>query len=511
MIKKRIILISLIAVLFVALLCAYLFVIAPMLEENGEEKEKIELLEGESWASSTTILMFDQVERANIQSIEIFNKNNNYKFYYDKEKNDFFIEGYESAPYSKEMIATLISNAGYPVTMKRVVDKTDDLSQYGLAESDNPAYYILTTRKGETFKVYIGNMIPTGVGYYTKYEKRDAVYITEASISQTLLGKLENLITPMLFIPTTQSDYFLVKDLILAKNDKPFIQVTTETKTAQTTDGKKYEDFVAYKMEYPAEYTVSTNYDVMLQGFMELYGNSVLELCKDGEVFSDEILEKYNLKKPAYELLFTHNGIKNDVVISEKTEDGVYYAYSLLFNTICDIPADLFNFLEWELIDYIEKPLFQYNITDIDSITVTAKDFDETFIVYTSEGETVTNPVTGATTTKTDLKVKIKSSDKYVTDPQNFRQFYMGLLTTNLVTYADVTDTEGLDCLATLKVVTREGKKMEFAFYPYATRRCLFTLNGKGEFYVLKDAIDKMVSDAKKLITGETVNYQDKD
>ena len=112
---------------------------------------------------------------------------------------------------------------------------------------------------------------------------------------------------------------------------------------------------------------------------------------------------------------------------------------------------------------------------------------------------------------KTDLKVKIKNSDTYVKDPRNFRQFYMGLLTTNLVTYADVTDTEGLECLATLKVVTREGKKMEFAFYPYATRRCLFTLNGKGEFYVLKDAIDKMVSDAKKLITGETVNYQEKD
>ena len=119
MIKKRIILVSLIAIAFVAMLCAYFFVIAPMMEENSTGEEKIELLEGEKWASSKTILMFDHVERANIQSIEVFNKNNNYKFYYDESKNDFFIEGYESAPYSKEMIATLISNAGYPVTMKK--------------------------------------------------------------------------------------------------------------------------------------------------------------------------------------------------------------------------------------------------------------------------------------------------------------------------------------------------------------------------------------------------------
>ncbi len=510
MIKKRIILIAVIAVAFIALLCTYIFVIAPMMEEGENPQEKIELLDGEVWASNTTILMFDQVERANIQSIEVFNSKNNYKFYYDKEKNDFFVEGYVNAPYSKEMISALVTNAGFPVTMKRVTEKTDDLSQYGLAESDNPAYYILTTRTGETHKVYIGNMIPTGAGYYTKYEKRDAVYITETSISQTLLGRVENLISPMLFIPPLQSDYFLVKDLILVKDGDPFIKITTETKEAQTSDGTKYEEFTDYKMEYPAEYTVSTNYDVMLQGFMELYGNSVLELGKDDEVISEDILEKYNLTKPAYELFFTHNGIENDIMISEKTEDGVYYAYSLLFNTICDIPEELFSFLEWELIDYVEKPLFQYNINDISSITVTAKDFDETFILSTSEGETTTNPVTGETTTKTDIQVKIKSLGTYVKDPNNFRQFYMGLLTTNMVTYADVTDTTGLECLATLKIITRDGEKIEFAFYPYATRRCLYTLNGKGEFYVLKDAVDKIVSDAKKLITGEEINYQDK-
>lgn len=509
MIKKRIVLISLIAVAFIALLCAYIFVVAPMLENDDGDK-KMELLEGESWASSSTILMFDHVERANIQSIEVFNEHGSYKFFYDKDKKDFFIEGYLNAPYSKEMISALVTNAGFPVAMMRVTEKTDDLSQYGLAESDNPAYYVLTTRTGETHKVYIGNMIPTGAGFYTKYEKRDAVYVTEASISQTLLGKVENIIAPMLFVPATQSDYFLIKDLIITKGGKSFLKVTSNTKSATTDAGEKYEDFLGYTMEYPAGYTVSTNYDVMLQGFIDFYGNKVLELGKDEETFDKELLEKYGLATPAYELAFTHNGIQNVVMISEKTESGVYYAYSLLFNTICEIPAELFKFLEWELIDYIEKPLFQINITDVDSITVTSKDFNETFVVTTSEGETTTNPVTGATTTKTDIQVKIKSSGEYVKDPQNFRQFYMGLLTTNIVTYADVKETEGLECLATLKIITKDGIKKEFAFYPYATRRCLLTLDGKGEFYVLKDAVDKMVSDAKKLTTGETVNYQDK-
>lgn len=510
MIKKRLYLIIALAVAFIALLCVYFFAIAPMLETEDPADERQPLLEGEAYASAKTILMFDQVERGNIKSIEVHNKKASYKFYYNEQKKDFFVENYEKAPYSKEMISALVTNAGYPVTMTRVADHADNLSEYGLAPEDDPAYYVLTTRDNKTHKVYIGNMIPTGAGYYTKYDARDAVYITEASISQTLLGTVENLLTPMLFIPVSQSNYFLVKDFILIKNSEPFVRITSETKPAKDDDGKEFEEFVKYSMDFPAEYDVSNNYDNLLQSFMEFYGNAVVYLGNDNDIIADDILEKYNLKAPAYELLFTHNGVKNDILISSKAENGVYYAYSLLFNLICEFPADLFDFLEWELMDYVNKPLLQYNINDIESISISSKDFEETFILYTSTGETTTNPVTGATTTATNLDVKVKSTGKYLENSKNFRQFYMGILTTNLVTYADVKDETGLDCLATIRIITRQGKKIEYAFYPYSTRRCFYTLNGKGEFYVLTDAVDKIVSDAKKLLTGEEISYQDK-
>ena len=353
-------------------------------------------------------------------------------------------------------------------------------------------------------------MAPTGAGFYTKYDGRDAVYLTEASISQTLLGDIKNFVTPMLFIPTSQTDYFTVKDFILSKGGEPFINITSKTTKQTTSTGEEYEDFVGFEMIFPANYPVSNNYDLLLQGFMECYGTSVVVMGKDDETITEEQLKEYKLDTPAYELLFTHNGIQNDIIISAQNEDGSYYAYSILFNIICLMPEETLNFLEWELLDFVDRPLIQYNINDISSITVTSKDFEETFIVYTSVGETTTNPVTGATTTATNIEVKMKSTGEYVKDPKNFRHFYMGLLTTNLVTYADVEDETGLECLATIKVITRQGNKVEFAFYPYS-RRCFYTVNGKGEFYVLTDSVEKLVSDAKKLTTGETVNYQDKD
>ncbi|MBR5313992.1 MAG: DUF4340 domain-containing protein [Clostridia bacterium] len=510
MIKKRIILISVLAALFVLMLIGYFVFVDPLLHET-EEKEKIELLDGEVLGSASSILMFDQVERENIQSIEVQNSYGGYTFFYDKDKKDFFIKDYLDAPYSKEMFATLITATGFPTTMRRVTTKTENFSEYGLDEKDIPASYVLKTRDGITHKVYIGKMIPTGAGFYARYDGRDAVYIVESSISQTVLSPVTNLISAMLFLPTTQSNYFAVKDFIIAKDGKPFIKLNTETETKKDENGNEYEDFIEYKMIFPAEYSVSDNYDTLLQGFMECNGEYVVAMGKDGEMISDDVLEKYNLKEPAYEILFSHGGINNDILISEKTEDGIYYAYSLMFNIICAMSEETFAFLEWDLLNFINKPLLDLSIEEITSIRVVSNDFDETFQLYFSEGSNQTNPVTGAVSTIKDLKVKMKSTGEYVKSPQDFRYFYMGILTTNLVTYADVEDQTGLELLAKVTVVTSKGKIMEFGFYPYHTRRCFFTLNGTGEFYVLKDGVQKIVNDAIRITKGEPVDYLDKE
>ncbi len=516
MIKKRIVLICIVAVVFVILTCVYFFVLAPMLK-NASSSTPPELLEGEDLGTGNTILMFEHTPRENIKQIDVTNEKGSYTFYYDKEEADFILKDYESAPFDKEMLSSLIVATGFPAVMTRVVENADNLAEYGLAEDDNPAYYVLETRDGKKHKVFIGDMIPTGAGYYAKYESRDVVYIVDASISTTLLGSVTNLISPILFIPVTQTNYFTVKDFILSKDGKPFIQLTSETVVEKDETGEKYENLKEYKMLYPsAGYEVSSKYDELLQGFQETNGLAVVEIGKDKDIEKDgklpnEILEKYNLVSPKYELLFTHSGIQNDILISEKTEEGIYYAYSILFNTIVSFQEDTLAWLEWDLIDYIEKEIFQYNINDIRSISVKADGIDETFYIYTSEGETTTNPVTGATTTAMNLQVKLKSSGEYLPDSENFRKFYMVLLNVKLVKDADVLDEKGLEKLAEITVYTNDNKEIRMAFYPYATRRCFFTLNGKGEFYVLKDAVDKVVRDAKKVLAGESVDYQSKD
>ena len=51
-----------------------------------------------------------------------------------------------------------------------------------------------------------------------------------------------------------------------------------------------------------------------------------------------------------------------------------------------------------------------------------------------------------------------------------------------------------------------DGLVFEYKFYPYSTRRCYFTINGEGEFYVLRDSVEKAISDTVKMLNGEIVD-----
>jgi hypothetical protein len=77
--------------------------------------------------------------------------------------------------------------------MTRVTTDCTDWAQYGLDESSNPAWYKLTTIDGAVYTVYIGDLIPTGAGYYCRYIDRNAVYILDASLKTTLLAPLPTL------------------------------------------------------------------------------------------------------------------------------------------------------------------------------------------------------------------------------------------------------------------------------------------------------------------------------
>ena len=524
--KQR--LIPILAVCAVVGLILYYVVLKPMLESISEQEippintwlteqmtsgaiseiEYNDLLNKgkcEVLGSQNRILMFNHTEKANIQSVEVHNTHGTYTFYRDASDN-FVIKGAESASYDREMLSSLVVSSGYTLSMTRVSENCEDLSEYGLSKADNPSYYTLTTTQGVTHTVYIGKPIPTGAGFYCSYEDRPAVYVLDSTLAATLLADIRDLMTAILTYPVTTTAYYTITNFDMTKNGEDFLHVDylTDAERVQTASTS------VWKMVYPeGGYTPSsTNYDAMLQSFTNFTGNRVLEYnvlgTMDEEELTDEqaaLFAQYDLAAPETTISFDYTDpnagytITNAVWFSSMTEEGQYYVYSWLFDVISVIDAATYPWLSYDIIDFIDRPVYQLNINNVAKIEIWGGEIGEEQmksdfrLVGDAQELVVTEDLTGT-----------------VVDTQNFRQLYKTMLSIEIEDYTEDSSTDESKCIASMRITTEAGVVTEYKFYAYATRRCFMTINGEGEFYVNRDMAAKLISDAKKVIAGIEVN-----
>lgn len=201
-------------------------------------------------------MLFPHIEKANIRSLEVYNETGTYTFArmnasgeYD-DNADFVIVGSPQTAYDQELFASLHVSAGYAIsTQKLENDKIVryengeiNYAEYGLVPiSDrqrvledgtvetydySPAYYILTDKSGNKYKVLIGDRLVTGGGYYVQYvdmsngteKPTEAIYVFSSTISESLLAPIEDYVTPRISYPMTMNTYLDVEDFMVLKN-----------------------------------------------------------------------------------------------------------------------------------------------------------------------------------------------------------------------------------------------------------------------------------------------------
>lgn len=492
--KKQRTAIIVLALVVVAAVIAYFFVVEPMLNREDETPdEQIELLDGEALTAGGKLLMFEHYEREDIETIDVRNEYGQYGFYHDKEYDTFFVADHPNAPYDTDLFASLVVSAGYTRVDERVHEDCEDMSEYGLDASQSPASFTLTARTGEKHTVYVGNLTPSGTGYYARYDGRNAVYVISADLASTVLAPIEALITPQLTLPLEANASYFIENFAIMDGEEARIVITRLTEeqkedAAMTT---------VYAMLAPANYSVhTTNYSTVLEKLGDFAGSRTVELSPD-----EETLAKYGLLEPAHAVYFTYKGEQQMVVFSEKNEDGKYYAYSMLFNLIAEVKDTSIPWLEWDLIKWVDFPIFLMNINDVKTITVKSDTATRIFdIVSKEKALDVTERITG-----------------FKPDTENFREFYKVLLMTYVQGYVseDLSDAELSALVAdeaylTLTVETNAGKVMEYKYYPYSTRRAYYTVNGEGIFYALREMAEKIVADGENVMTNTPIDAEAK-
>ncbi|MBQ7161071.1 MAG: DUF4340 domain-containing protein [Clostridia bacterium] len=456
--------------------------------EGGELTLKVDLTDAKLTAGRYYI--FRPMASADIAVMRVENKTGKWGFYLATDGNYYLID-YPGTPYDKTLFTTTVSAGRNPLSMKRVDENAPDLKIYGLDESSRPAEVTLSDKSGRTESLLIGDMIQTGGGYYCAKPGSRAVYVLDSSMG-IFSSPAEVFVTPLLSLPEKENDYFSTEVFTLTVDGETLVSCgfMSDAERAATASVSTYKMFV------PENYVPSSdNYGAILRKFVEFKGTETVAFGKAGEVMSREELAPYGLDDPKYEIYYKYSGVDNYVYVSEKQEDGGYYAFSLLFNLVAKVDADTLDFLEWEFIDFVDRPMFQKNINDVAYVRIEADGVDEEFTITGSSVD--------------DLAVTPKSVGKPFGEKglKNFRLLFRKMLGLNIESYAPDRSTDNRVLRMTVR--TDVGLEYVYDFYAYSTRRCFFTINGVGEFYCLRDRVEKIASDTQALMRGEDLDVAD--
>ena len=504
--KKRLILIAALAVAFIAGVIVYSQWIKPLVEfDEGEGTVMVETQEGESLGVQKRYQIFPQITREDLQSVKVENEYGEFEFY--KKDGELMLRGSEGTAINGEQLSELVVAAGYPLALVKVAPDADGYAEYGL---DDPiCTWTITANDGTSHTLHVGHKVLTDEGYYVCMDGRDAVYVLSKSIEEPLLSPSSVFVTPVVMAVASNDDYYTIDKLALSRANEngdgytPFVSFAHVAKEDMMNPDAIAEMRVVQPANYIASDTEVWNVCMLMTG---LSGDYTAAIGADEETYAE-----YGLDNAKYMISFEYNGNAYWVIASEKLEDGGYYATSSINpSVISHVDGETLKFLEYDLFKWVSPYVFGHNITQIKNITVQRGDGEVSFdMEHYDDGSS-----------NGGLRVICSAGKAFTTEDQiwNYKLFYRTLISVEMIDYTPLTEEERetltsdpANRLFWFEYTTLSGKTTKIEFWPYSARRCLVTIDGEGEFYVLIDRVEKLISDVERVLNDEEINSFGKD
>lgn len=490
---------------------------------------------GEQMANGKPFVI-NPIETDAFISIKVENENGDYE-YYKGTDNKFYFKGAEAMiydeslawnqeDYSEEEIQDILSSlpittslvnlTGYLLANQELVgyDK-DHLEIYGLdgkGKATLTVTYLGDDGNEVTETVYIGSPVVSGSGYYCMLEGRDALYILADTynVERCMFADVKAFLLPQVAPAVSSATYADVSTFSVKKNGEDFVSIRKASEEEYEQNGQLFTHvFITPKGYYPS----ADNLQTLLHSFVNFSGEEVLEfdITKRLEDPNERegILEMFRLyslmdaeNRWNYELSYSYPEFDITLYISKKLEvavDGglegekefVYYVYSPDFDCIVEFKAEDLDWVEWDILTYMDNHSFSVSINNTSTIELKYEGVDVKFTL-TGEGQ--------------DLKVK--SSNGVAVDTDNFRQLYKAILYTTMDGYADKPDEANK--ILSLKITLRDGNVYDYSFYGLTARKAYYSLNGSGQFYINRDYVKQMINACSGILKGETVTVDRK-
>lgn len=432
---------------------------------------------------------------------EISVKNQNYAWrLYRAADGQLFFEGAEFVLPNQNMIAYLRSCVAYLATSGKVENPTS-MEEYGLTEEACLASFSVTSMKDETYRVLVGEKLVGGDGYYARLENAQEVYVLSTSLERCLFGDITFFLSAQVAPALSENNYYEIENFKIEHNVRTQEGVETSDVLVEIEKIPQEEvtekDLSSHRVVFPARYEPNTDLVARIfRSFVTFVGQSVEEynvVSADTDTFLS-VMEKYNLlneEKTGFHcrVTYTHSGEKIVLYVGRATEDGRAYVYSPDFFIIAGFYADDLAWCEYDVKEFTQAELFARSIADVKSISVEGDNVNTTFTLTHGEKSA-------------DLVVRSERGEVKV---QDFRQFYNQLLFVKNEEYYEPESGFETKKSLTLTVTLTDGSAQTFVFYDVESLRSYYTVNSEGVFCVKRDYVKKILEDAAKLLSGQTV------
>lgn len=430
---------------------------------------------GSSSSSAASITLLKE-PAANVTQLQVKNSAGGFVIH-QPASGKYTVDGLNGIPLYTSAISTALKDASTVSAAKLVEKASSNLSQYGLS---NPAATFTATISGHTYSFNIGSKASGGDGYYLCKAGNNDVYKANTDITTYFLGSNLSFVDKTLVaVPTGQT----VSDILLEGTARPQpIELKAQNSASSGTSSS-----ATYTMVSPRTYNLDTDKVNSITGALSsLSASDVVSLSP-----STADKDRYGLSKPPYTMKITYGQTSVTIDFGNKfNANSTDYLPVMIEgrNIIYKIEASTVSFYNDQLSDICSRNLFNENLDSVKSLTVTSGNSSYTF------------EVTG---TGNSLKASYQSKSLKTDNMQNFYQTLESVGSEGAATrpsggqvYAHVE--------VTFKDQTKAPVKMDFL--SMNDRDCYWSMNGQGDFYVLRSDVDKVVKNAADLAAGKTVS-----
>ena len=392
--RKKIITISILACVLIALVFVYIFVVLPLTEEEEAPPAAPPLTApGEGLYNNTMVTVYPELDKTKIEYIEISNKDGTYAFhkYYDTsmQAEELRIKGHEKIDYDDSMLSILLAYIYLPVSYQSHTEANapmrdvslEKMKEYGVTEDTCQASYTVGYKENGEMKyhtVYIGEASFTDeTTDFVSLKGRNSIYrFHQEGVESCMLVPLEEYLSPFIYgryenVMIAMASIERFKIGLSNSVDNTIEDLVQIVKTGQNADGTTNMYDLYYKSKGTGKITrTGASADQLNKAFTAFYtyfsGDKVVSINP-----SDEELDKcgLNINDSCYFVTAQFSEDEKDMYTFQISQpiDGYYYTLSTVFGEgnemLIRIPQASLSFLGSD-----GKAIFEWAGTDVSSL-----------------------------------------------------------------------------------------------------------------------------------------------